>query len=135
MGSGSPNPPLAYIVGLNTSSRPGYDRLTVWFDRLPSGTIGLSTQSSGTFTTLPNRRQVTLAGRSGILLTIDGADSHANYHGPPQIVTGLSTLTEVRLVEDSGGVVQLALGIGGPACYRAVLLNNPDRLIIDVRTP
>ena len=135
MGSGSSNRPVAFIVGLTTAARPGYDRLTVWFNQLPGASIGLSTQPSRTFTTLPNRNQVTLAGRNGILLTIEDADSHSSYRGPTQIVTGYSSLQEVRLIEDSGGVVQLALGIGGPACYRAVLLNNPDRLIIDVRTP
>jgi hypothetical protein len=132
MGSGSPDPPLAFIVGMNTAARQGYDRLTVGFNRLPTGSIGLSTQSNGTFTTMPNRKQVTLAGRNGILVTIQGADSHTSYHGPAQIVTSHAILQEVRLIQDSGGVVQLALGVRGPACYRVVLINNPDRLLIDV---
>jgi hypothetical protein len=67
-------------------------------------------------------------------VTIQGSDSHTNYHGPSQIVTGYSSLQEVRIVEDSGGEVKLALGVGGKPCYRAVLINSPDRLLIDIRS-
>jgi hypothetical protein len=133
MGSGAANPSVAFVVRLSDSARSGYDRLTVQFSKLPTGNIGISTQSGATFTSLANGRQVSLAGRNGILVTIQGADSHTSYHGPTDIVTGHSTLKEVRLLEDSAGVVQLGLGVDGPACYRAVLLTNPDRLLIDVQ--
>jgi hypothetical protein len=134
MGSGSAGPPVAFILGLSTASRAGYDRLSVGFNRLPGGNIGFATQSGTTFTTLPSRKQVTLAGHNGILVTIQGTDSHTSYHGPSQTVTGYPSLQEVRIVEDSGGEVQLALGVGGKACYRAVLINSPDRLLIDIRS-
>jgi len=44
-----------------------------------------------------------------------------------------ATLVEVRSVEDFEGTVQLALGINGSVCYRAFILTNPTRLVIDVQ--
>ena len=49
------------------------------------------------------------------------------------IPLGYGTLVEVRSVEDFEGTVQLALGINGSVCYRAFILTNPTRLVIDVQ--
>ena len=40
---------------------------------------------------------------------------------------------EVKRIEDFEGVVQLGLGVNGPACYRVSFLTNPSRLVIDVQ--
>ena len=135
MGSGTANPPVALIGTVSTASHPGYDRLIIGFTRgLPRGNIELRTQTGTKFTSLPSGKQLTLAGQNGILLIIDGADMHSSYRGPTEFVTTYSTLAEVRVVEDFNGVVQLGLGLKGPTCYRALLLNNPDRLVMDIRS-
>ena len=73
------------------------------------------------------------AGKNGILVTVHGADQHTSYTGSTDIKTGYATLVEVRRVQDFEGVVQLGLGISGPACYRAFILTNPAWLVIDLQ--
>jgi hypothetical protein len=107
--------------------------LTVEFKNGQPTRIELRTQAGTGFTTSPKGDQVTLAGRNGILVVIHGADLHTSYTGSTDIKTGYATLVEVRQVEDFEGVVQLALGINGAPCYRAFMLTNPDRLVIDIQ--
>jgi hypothetical protein len=129
----TPAPPVAFINGVRTGTHTGYDRLTIEFKNGQPGTTGLRTQSGTTFTNSPRGDQVTLAGQNGILVVINGADLHTSYSGSTDIKTGYATLVEVRQVEDFEGVVQLALGVSGAACYRAFTLINPDRLVIDIQ--
>lgn len=116
-----------------TGSHTGYDRLTLEFKNGQPASIELRPQSGTTFTQGASGQQVTLAGTNGILVIIHGADLHTNYSGPTDIKTGYKALVEVRQVEDFEGVVQLALGINGPTCYRAFILTNPDRLVVDIQ--
>jgi hypothetical protein len=131
----SSTPPLsAYIDALRTGTHPGYDRLTIEFRNGQPASIEVRTQTGTTFTASPKGEQVTLAGKNGILLVIHGADLHTAYSGSTDLKTGYATLVEVRQVEDFEGVVQLALGVSGATCYRAFLLTNPNRLVIDIQT-
>jgi hypothetical protein len=127
-------PPLsAYIDALRTGTHPGYDRLTVEFQNGQPGSIELRPQSGTAFTTSPKGDQVTLAGKNGILVVIHGADMHTSYKGSTDLKTGYATVVEVRQLEDFEGVVQLALGVSGATCYRAFILTNPTRLVIDIQ--
>jgi hypothetical protein len=131
-------PSPALIDALRTGTHPGYDRLTIeWTSGPPVPTgptsVDLEAQSGTAFTQGPSGRTVTLAGRNGILVVIHGADLHTSYSGPTDIKTGLATLVEVKQVEDFEGVVQLALGIDAPSCYRSFFLSNPNRLVIDIQ--
>jgi hypothetical protein len=83
--------------------------------------------------TSPKGDQVTLSGKNGILVVIHGADMHTVYKGSIDLKTGYATLVEVREVEDFEGVVQLALGVSVATCYRAFILTNPTRLVIDIQ--
>lgn len=135
MGSGAANPSQVSIRALATASQTGYDRLVIEFGNgFPTSTIELRVQKGTSFTTPASGRQVALAGNNGILAVIQGAEMHTSYHGPTNFVTGYPTLKEVRLIEDLGGVVQMGLGVSGPACYRALLATNPERLVIDVKS-
>jgi hypothetical protein len=130
----SSTPPLtAYIDALRTGTHPGYDRLTVEFQNGQPASIELRPQSGTTFNNSPKGDQVTLAGKNGILVVIHGADLHTSYSGSRDLKTGYATLVEVRPVEDFEGVVQLALGVSGATCYRAFVLTNPVRLVIDIQ--
>jgi hypothetical protein len=129
----TPAAPVAFISAVRTGTHGAYDRLTVEFKNGQPTTIELRTQAGTGFTNSPKGDQVTLAGRNGILVVIHGADLHTSYSGPTDIKTGYATLVEVRQVEDFEGVVQLALGVTGAPCYRAFMLTNPDRLVIDIQ--
>jgi len=43
-------------------------------------------------------------------------------------------LLESQQVEDFEGYVQWGLGLSRSACYRAFVLQSPDRLVIDFST-
>lgn len=133
------SPNQAVIDALRTGTHPGYDRVTVeWIAGSggPTGptSIEVKVQSGTSFTRSPSGQAVTLAGKNGILVVIRNADMHTRYTGSLDIKTGYATLVEVRQVEDFEGVVQFGLGVSGAACYRAFLLSNPSRLVIDVKT-
>ena len=125
---------IDYIDALRTGTHPGYDRLTVEFVNGQPASIDVSPQSGTTFMTSPLGQTVTLQGKNGVLVTIHGTDLHTSYTGSTDLKTGYTGLVEVRQVQDFEGVVQLALGINGPACYRSLLLTNPTRLVIDIQT-
>ena len=127
-------PAVAYIDALRTGTHPGYDRLTVEFQNGQPASIELQPQSGTIFTKSPSGQTVSLAGQNGILVTIHGADLHTSYGGSTDIKTGYAKLVEVRSVQDFEGVVQLGLGINGPACYHVEILTNPTRLVIDVQS-
>ena len=60
-------------------------------------------------------------------------DSHTAYSGPTDIKTRFRGLLEMRVLEDFEGQVYLGLGVNQTSCYHAVILNNPTRLVIDIR--
>ena len=131
--SSSTAPAVAYINDVRTGTHSGYDRLTVEFKNGAAAEIDVSPQSGTNFTLAPSGLPATLAGQNGILVTIHGSDLPTDYSGATDIKTGYPALVEIRRVEDLEGVVQLGLGINGPACYRALPLNNPSRLVIDIQ--
>jgi hypothetical protein len=126
-------PLSAFVDALRTGAHPGYDRLTIEFQNGQPGSIALTPQSGTTFVRSPRGDHVTLAGSNGILVTLFSSDGHTAYGGPIDIKTGDSTLVEVRVIQDFEGYVQYALGISRPACYRASILTNPTRLVIDIQ--
>lgn len=126
-------PAVAFIDALRTGTHPGYDRLTVEFNNGQPASIELRTQSGTNFTQGASGQTVTLQGSNGILVIIHGADLHTSYNGSTDMKTGYATLVEVRQVEDFEGTVQLGLGVAGATCYRAFIMSNPTRLVIDIQ--
>jgi len=127
-------PAVAYVNALRTGAHVGYDQLTVQFSGRQPSSIQLKPQAGTSFTGSPSGQTFTLAGKNGILVTIHGADAHSSYSGSRDIKTGDRGLVEVRIVQDFEGVVQFALGVAGPACYRVQILPNPVRLVIYIQT-
>jgi hypothetical protein len=128
--------PIAYISDLTTGLHPGYGRVTISFNNgVPHGGVQLKPQTGTSFDGAPSGQSVKTKGTNGIKVIISGADMHTSYSGSGGIITGYSTLVEVRQIEDFEGVVQLAIGIVGEPCYRAFYLSNPTRLVIDIQTP
>ena len=132
--SGLVSGPPALIDRVQTGAHPGYDRLTIEFKDAGPGGIEIQPQAGMQFTLGASGQTVTLAGKSGILVVIHGADLHTGYSGSTDIKTGYTDLAEVRQLEDFEGTVQLALGVSGLGCYRTFVLTNPTRLVIDVPT-
>jgi AMIN domain len=129
----SQGPAVVFIDALRTGTHPGYDRLTVEFMNGEPASIELRPQSGTNFTQGASGQTITLAGKNGVLVVIHGADLHTSYSGSTDIKTGYGSLLEIRQVEDFEGYVQLGLGVSGAACYRAFILTNPDRLVIDIQ--
>jgi hypothetical protein len=128
-------PPLsAYVDAVRTGAHAGYDRLTIEFQNGQPETIQLQPQSNANFTRDGIGDTVTLAGNDGLLVTIYSADAHTAYSGPTDIKTGYAGLLEVRIVGDFEGYVHIGLGLAKPACYQAVIMTNPTRLVIDIQT-
>jgi hypothetical protein len=127
-------PPLsASIDAVRTGTHAGYDRLTIEFSNGQPASIDVTPQGGTTFTQDGSGQQVTLAGQSGILVSINVADAHSAYSGPTDFKTGYSTMVEVRQVGDFEGYVHYGIGLSKAACYRAYILTNPVRLVIDIQ--
>jgi hypothetical protein len=131
--AGQGAPPSAYIDAIRTGTHAGYDRLTIEFQNGQPATIDVTPQSGTTFTHDASGQQVTLAGKAGILVAINVADAHTAYSGPTDFKTGYSAMVEVSQVGDYEGYVHYGIGLSHPACYRAFILTNPTRLVIDVQ--
>jgi hypothetical protein len=132
--NGPPPPPSAFIDAVRVGTHVGYDRLTIEFQAGQPQSIQLQPQSNATFTRDGIGDMVTLAGNDGLLVTIFSGDAHTAYSGPSDIKTGYAGLLEVRVVGDFEGYVHFGLGLAQPACYRASILTNPTRLVIDIQT-
>ncbi|MDQ6880368.1 MAG: hypothetical protein M3082_22220 [Candidatus Dormibacteraeota bacterium] len=127
------SPPVAFVDAIRTGSHPGYDRVTIEFNNGQPATIELRPQSGTTFTQSSSGQPITLAGKDGLLVTITGSDAHIAYSGSRDIKVSDPGLLEVRIIQDFEGKVSVALGLANPACYRAVMMPTPTRLVIDIK--
>ncbi len=126
--------PIAYVSQARTGAHTGYDRYVLEFaSGFPTEYVELTPRNGTSFNETPSGQTIKLKGSNGILLRIHGADMHTSYTGKTDWVTGYRTLAEVRVVEDFEGVLNIGLGINGPACYHAYYLTNPNVLVIDIQ--
>ena len=112
----------------------GNDRITIEFQTGQPSSIELRPQSNSTFTQGASGQSVTLAGSSGLLVVIHGADEHTAYSGATDFKPNYPVLLEARQMEDFEGVVQWGLGLSKSACSREFFLTSPERLVIDIQT-
>jgi hypothetical protein len=127
-------PATSFVDALRSGSHTGYDRVVVEFKNGRPGSISIRPQTGTTFNQSPSGQAVKVAGTHGVLVIIRGADAHKAYSGPRDIKTSLTSLAEVRVIEDFEGQVALGLGVSQTACYRAFVLANPVRLVIDLKS-
>lgn len=108
----------------------GYDRFVVQFGgALPQFTV----QPQGSATFLQGGDSVTLDGSAGLLVTLQNATGAGSYSAPSDFRPGYAALLEAKLLRDSDGVVQWAIGMARQSCYHAWTLDGPSRLVIDVQ--
>jgi hypothetical protein len=129
-----PAPSTSFVDALRTGAHAGYDRVVVQFKNGQPGSITIRPQAGTAFNQSPSGQVIRVAGRHGLLVIIRGADAHTAYTGSRDLKTGYAGLVEARVVEDFEGQVSLGLGLNVASCYRAAVLSNPVRLVIDVRT-
>jgi hypothetical protein len=125
---------FATNLSVRTGTHPGYGRVTVQFKNGQPASISIRPQVGTRFNQSPSGRPVMLAGRNGILVIVRGSDAHSAFSGLRDIKTRFPNLVEVRVLEDFEGQVSLGLGLSQTACYRASVLTNPTRLLIDIRS-
>lgn len=137
-----PAEPLAYVTDIRSGAHgnPGYDQVTIEFNNGLPQTIEVRPQVGTTFVQGSSGQPVTLRGRNGLLILmrgdLHGADAHTFYTGHTQNTKpNYPKLVEVRALEDFEGVLQLGLGINGPACYSTSEYSNPTRVVIEIQVP
>ena len=127
-------PSVATINAVRTGSHSGYDRLVVQFSGKQPGSIELKPQPTVTFLGAPSGAAMTLAGNHGIVALVRGADMHTMYSGARDFKTSYPGLRETRVIEDFEGQVTLGLGVQSSNCYRAFVLSDPVRLVVDIQS-
>jgi hypothetical protein len=127
-------PPVATINAVRTGAHTGYDRLVVQFLGGQPGNIEIRPQSTSTFMGAPSGAATVVGGVRGVKLLLNVADMHTVYSGPRVLTTNYVGLREIRVIEDFEGYVALGLGVNGSNCYRAFVLSNPTRLVVDIQT-
>jgi len=126
-------PAMANINAVRTGSHAGYDRLVVQFSGRQPGSVEIKPQSTATFLGAPSGQPTRVAGALGLKVVLNVADMHTAYSGPRVFKTDYAGLRETRVIEDFEGYVSLGLGVNGSNCYRAFVLQNPTRLVIDIQ--
>lgn len=122
------------IDAVRTGKHAGYDRLTIQFQGGQPENIKLRPQTETAFIGDGKGDTIKLAGNYGLLISMFSTDAHSAYNGSTDIKTGFNSLLEVRAVGDFEGYVHWGLGLAKPACYRAAILNNPTRLVVDIQS-
>jgi hypothetical protein len=77
---------------------------------------------------------VTLLGAAGLAVVLHNTSGAGVYSGPSDVKPGFPEIEEARLLSDSQGTVQWAVGIAHAACFHAWVLPNPSRLVVDIAT-
>ena len=127
-------PALSTISAVRTGTHAGYDRLVLQFSGSQPRSIEIKPQSTASFMGAPSGQPTKVAGAVGIKVLLNVADMHTAYSGPRDFKTGYAGLRETRVIEDFEGYVSLGLGVNGSNCYRAFVLSNPTRLVVDIQT-
>lgn len=125
---------LTAIASVRAAAQAGYDRFVIDLGQSPLPQYEVRTQPTATFTLDPRGDDVTLNGSRGVLIVLRNASNHDAFTGSTDVRTGLTTVSEARLVGDFEGVVSWGLGVNGPGFVRVMTLTGPNRLVVDVQT-
>lgn len=130
-------PPVPVVVGLRSAHHPGFDRVVFDFDGQLPGAV--SVRYVDRVTADGSGDPVTVAGRAFLLVRFEEAQAHTDAGMPtiarrPALGGGLTTVREIALAGDYEGYVTVALGVSDKAAFRVIELNNPARVVVDVRS-
>ena len=126
-------------VGTHGAGESGYDRLVFEFQGpgIPEVSLRAGTPP---FTQDPSGQPLPVRGASFLVLVLRGAtgitpEGTVTYSGPTEFTPGFPVLTEFKQAGDFEAVSEWVAGLTGPSCHRLFVLQNPNRLVIDVQHP
>lgn len=123
------------VSSIRASHHNGYDRLVIEFAPSAAGAIpaySLNPQASSTFTRDASGQPVTLDGTAGIKLVLRNTTEGGG--APKDVKPALPAIREVANVGDFERVTSYGIGLSKTACFRALELNGPSRIVVDVQT-
>jgi hypothetical protein len=117
------NAPDALVDRVRTGRHPGYDRVVFDMRGAQSSTLDVRYRGSG----------------STIRVTFTGSGSpttspHASYSGPGTYRFGLTNLRSLAFTVVGAGIMTADLGTASRHGFRVMLLQNPTRVVVDVRS-
>jgi hypothetical protein len=124
------------VAAIRVAHHDGYDRLVFEFGPSAAGAVPqyeLTRQSSATFIRDASGQPVKLDGSAGIRTVLRNSDIADGV--PSDLKPGLPEIREVVNIGNFERVVSYGIGLKDAACFRALELSGPTRLVIDVQTP
>lgn len=89
----------------------------------------------------PSGLKVEIAGAAFLRVAFHLAAAHdpetgePTYTGPPELEPDLTVLRDAQLTGDSEGVLTWVLGLRQEVEFRATIIRDPDRVVIDILHP
>jgi hypothetical protein len=123
------------VATIRAAHHDGYDRLVIEFAPSAAGAVpaySLTPQSSSTFVRDASGQPVRLAGSAGIKAVLRNTTEGSG--APSDIKPALPAIREVANIGDFERVTSYGVGLSRTACFRALELSGPTRLVIDVQT-
>ena len=123
------------VASIRVAHHDGYDRLVIEFAPSAAGAMpaySLTPQASSTFTRDASGQSAKLDGASGIKAVFRNTTEGSG--APSDIKPGLPAIREVTNIGDFERVTSYGVGLSNAACFRAMELTSPTRLVVDVQT-
>jgi hypothetical protein len=125
---------VANTITARASEQQGYDRFVLQFESIvPTYTV--KRQPKPVFPMGASGQTVTLSGTAGVLVTVHSATGATTFTGSRDLIhSDFLVLKEARQTQDFEGYVSWGLGLSKPVCMRVFTLNDPSRLVVDLKT-
>jgi LPXTG-motif cell wall-anchored protein len=130
-GGGSGGTGFNVVSGVTVGHHPGFDRVVFTLTRtVPPFTV----QYVPAIRHDPSDRPVTLQGSAFLLVVLHGTAGSA-ASAQPTITPGFPMLKQVKGAGDFEAVTSYGIGAARKSGFRAFVLTNPSRLVVDLAIP
>lgn len=128
--------PVALLRSVTAVAARGYDRVA--FELASDTPPGYRVQyATGSVRSCASGDVVSVAGSARLVLHLQPARAHDDRGNPlpreRDLVLGLPSVQEAKLICDFEGQVEWVLGVTTAAPYRVIELTGPARLLLDVK--
>lgn len=123
------------VASIRVAHHDGFDRLVFEFAPSAAGAVPaytLTPQASSTFTRDASGQPVRLDGSAGIRAVLHNTTEGSG--APTDLKPALPAIREVANIGDFERVTSYGVGLASGACFRALELSGPTRLVVDVQT-
>lgn len=125
------------LRGLRVAQQNGFDRMVLDFG---SGALpGWHVEYVDDASQCGSGRPVRVAGTAMLLVRLRGAQAHDDAGQPTlrqrDLPLSMPVLRQMALTCDFEGVVEVVLGVSATQPYRVMELQNPSRIVVDVKQP